>query len=481
MEEVEEDQVMSNGSAEELISVLHAVHCDNSRLQYYALRLDGGNPVPQMPITPFVYEFFLFNSLYQYDWEASITENGLFPHSKDIDGKDLDEFSKQKAFLKFIKQYADKKPADLYRAFEPLIHIGRAEGDWTKVTPDFRISSGAGEKFFSRILELQTLLEECKAPSEISTSNKTFGILKECTHFIYLVRNNIFHGSKTLAEVHEPNQKRRIEVYDLFLKGITSLFFLAIGKDAAACDFVPCPIYSSSLPITNAGEVVDQALILGAVAQRKPLMKIGDSRLISRFTKVVTPPSLENSPSEKSSLFYPSAGTDFLTPLLLGLPYCTQFYFFEQHRQEKPQLIANKLKLLSRIKGLDIPTSSLRWDAADDRHYIDFKFNGIPRRLHWVHADNRAFLQEDAELSFYFRRGDSSHGAVGSGQEWDSKLLPELLKMIPTNSSCVYLTDGEPGGFDERYSAKIFENLPFTESGGRTYYCGKFSPVAANA
>lgn len=225
------------------------------------------------------------------------------------------------------------------------------------------------------------------------------------------MRNNIFHGSKTLGEIFEPNQKRRIEVYDLFLKGITSLFFLASGKDTAACDFVPCPIYSSSLPTTNAGEVADQALILGAVAQR--LMKIGDSRLISRFTKVVTPPLLENTPSEKSSLFYPSAGTDFLTPLLLGLPYCTQFYFFEQHRPEEPQLAAKKLKLLNRIKGLHIPTNPPRWELADDRHYIDFEFNGIPRRLHWVHADNRAFLQEDAELRFYFRRGDSSHGGGG--------------------------------------------------------------------
>lgn len=473
MEEVEETEEMSNRSAEEFVSVLHGVHCDNSKLQYYAERLSGGR-VSQMPVTPFVYEFFLFNSLYQVDWVASNRESGLAFHP--------DEFSepkKQKALISFTKQHAIRKPSDLYRAFEPLIHIGRAEGDWTKVTPDSRISSDDGKKFFSDILQLQGQLEECKMPSDVSTSNKVFDILKDCTYFIYLVRNNIFHGSKTLGEIFEPNQKRRIEIYDLFLKGITSLFFLASGKDTAACDFAPCPIYSSSLPTTNAGEVADQALILGAVAQR--LMKIGDSRLISRFTKVVTPPLLENTPSEKSSLFYPSAGTDFLTPLLLGLPYCTQFYFFEQHRPEEPQLAAKKLKLLNRIKGLHIPTNPPRWELADDRHYIDFEFNRIPRRLHWVHADNRAFLQEDAELRFYFRRGDSSHGAVGSGQEWDSKLLPELLKMIPSSSSCVYLTDGEPGGLDERYSAEVFENLPFIESGGRTYFCGKFSPTAANA
>ena len=74
------------------------------------------------------------------------------------------------------------------------------------------------------------------------TTGRVFDLLRECTHFVYLVRNNFFHGSKTLGEIYEAKQKRRIEVYDLFLKGLTSLFFLAAGKDAAACDFVPCPL-----------------------------------------------------------------------------------------------------------------------------------------------------------------------------------------------------------------------------------------------
>jgi hypothetical protein len=132
------------------------------------------------------------------------------------------------------------------------------------------------------------------------------------------------------------------------------------------------------------------------------------------------------------------------------------------------------------ILGLRISTSPPHWENTDDRHYFDFEFNGIPRRLHWVHADNMAFLQEDVELAFYFHRGDS-WGEGGSGQEWDSKLLPKLLKMIPFSSSCVYLTDGVPGGFEERYSAEIFElNMPFIER-GRTYHCGRFSPAVENA
>lgn len=468
MEESEEGEDMPDKSAEELVTVLHGVHCDNSKHQYYAERIGGGR-MSIMPITPFVFEFFLFNSLYQVDWLTSNEKSGLIFHPDDFS-----ETKKQRSLINFIKRHASLKQSDLYRAFEPLIHIGRAEGSWTRVTPDSRISILDGEKFFGNILQLQIQLEECKSPSEISTSKKTFDILKDCTYYIYLVRNNIFHGSKTLGEVYEPNQKRRIEVYDLFLKGITSLFFLASGKDTAACDFVPCPIYSTSLQTKNAEEIMDQSLILNATA--KKVMKVGDSRLISRFTKVVSPPSSDSVPSVRSSLFYPSAGTDFLTPLLIGLPYCTQFYFFEQRPTVTPP--SQITRLMRDIKGLSIPTSATDWEKTDDRYYFDFVFNEIPRRLHLVHADNMAFLQENAELAFYFHRGDS-WGEGGSGQKWDSTLLPELLKMIPFSSSCVYLTDGEPGGFAERYSAEIIDlNMPFIER-DRAYHCGRFPPSIA--
>jgi hypothetical protein len=125
-------------------------------------------------------------------------------------------------------------------------------------------------------------------------------------------------------------------------------------------------------------------------------------------------------------------------------------------------------------------TNPPHWKPAGDRHYFDFEFNGIPRRLHWVHTDNVAFLQENVELAFYFHRGDS-WGEGGSGQQWDSELLPELLKMIPKGSYCVYLTDGVPGGFENQPSSEVFDlHVPFIER-GRTYHCGKFSSEALHA
>ena len=460
-EEFEDIDEVLGGTANELINVLHGVHRDNSGLQYYAEK-PGGGRISIMPVTPFVYEFFLFNSLYQVDWETTSRDGGLVFHPEDNCG----ESKKQRALLSYLKSYASDHPENLYRAFEPLLYI-EAEGQWTKVKPDARITEEQGDKFFRNISQLKSFLSQCRTPSNMPSTNKTFDILKDCTHFVYLVRNNIFHGSKTLGEVYERNQKRRLEVYDLFLKGVTSLFFLASGKNVAACDFVPCPLYTSSLQGSHSVEIMDQQLILHATAKR--MMKIGDSRLVARFQKTVSPPTAAKNLSDRSSLFYPSAGTDFITPILLGLPYCTQFYFFEINRRSPPALGA----ILRQIKGVQ-SSETPRWNVCEDTDCLDFEFDGVPRRIHWVHADNISILGKGIELRFYFHRGDS-WGEGGSGQEWDSTHLPELIKLIPSGSSAIYITDGAPGGFrPDKISEEFALNLPFIER-GRTYYCGRFS------
>lgn len=456
--------IEEKADVEGMITMLHSIHLDNSRLQYYARRPGPKEkPVSIMPVTPFVYEFFLFNSLYQVDWKNSFLQHRVIYHSEESS-----ETQDQRAFISFLKQYAETNPSAVYRAFEPLAEIQNLDGEWTQVKPDSRISKDLGNKFFGDISLLQTVLKGCGNPADMPTSKKVFDPIKDCVHFVYLVRNNIFHGSKTLGETLEKNQKRRIEVYELFLKGVTSLFFLATGKQEAACDIVPSTIYSSSLPISNTDEVFDQAKSLRAIS--KSLMKIGDSRLISRFTKVFVPPLVEAIPNQKASLFYPSAGSDLITPIFLGLPYCSQFYFYDKNHS-LPLSLPDILRGMTGVSGIARPP---QWVASGGNHYFDFEFNNIVRRVHYVRTDNADFLQKDAKLKFYFHRGDSM-GEGGSGQKWDSEFLPELLKKIPESEVCLYLSDGQPGGFDERHSLEIVElNLPFVER-GRFYFCGKLA------
>jgi hypothetical protein len=459
----------------------------------------------------------MFNSLYQVDWTASkdqsttkffseysnpdsiklqsnldeeefikLIENPsdqmpeeLYKHWGDYlkKKKKFQELDQQRALIAFIETYAQKNPAKLYRAFEPLLYISRAEGDWTKVTipkngkVKIKITEERGESFFKDILKLQTILEGCESPSK-APAKEILKILNRQIEFINFVRNNIFHGSKTLGEIDDKNQIRRLNVYDLFLKGINSIFFFASGKDSAACDYVLSPICASSLPVENNEEAMRLEIVYEATARK--FMMVGDARLIARFKEFVIHPLPSTTPNGKSALFYPSAGKDLLTPLLLGLPYCTHFYFFDK-RPVTDKRCKEITSFMNEIDGLKLSEDQQGWMAAKDRHSINFRFNDSPRKLHLVSADNREFLNEDAELKFYFRRGDSSHGATGSGQEWDSApLLPELLKKIPSNDFCIYLTDGEPGGFDETHAKKVFEKIHFLESNGRTYHSGLF-------
>ena len=107
----------------------------------------------------------------------------------------------------------------------------------------------------------------------------------------YLVRNSIFHGSKPLGKTYDEDQKRRLEVYDLFLKCITSLFFLVAGRKPVASDCVQLPISGMALSNTHpSNTILDQGSVLEAV--NLGLMKVGDSRLIPEFSRSIPPPDI---------------------------------------------------------------------------------------------------------------------------------------------------------------------------------------------
>ncbi len=460
-EEYDDDEIAEpDGRYADLIDTLHAAHMDNARLRYYA-RGPMNREFSQMPLTPFIYEFFLFNSLYQIDWSASNGKSGLVshPHEKT-------EVWKQGRFVKFLRDHSKTNPELLQRAFNPINDIDELGGSWTRVSADSRISDADGVKFFAHIRELQDLLRGNPSTSSLKISNSRPD-LDGCVEYINKVRNNIFHGSKTLGDSADRNQKRRIEVYELFLKGLTSLFFLAVGKDQAACDIIPCAV-NLGLESPNGQKVeVSREQILDWTSRQ--LMKVGDSRLIERFVHLAPPP--KSLTDGNFAMFYPSAGKDMLTPLLLALPYCTRFYFYErsQRTSTPPQIHIPLRSIASPAPG----SKRVEWDDEADRRVLKCIVGGVMRTIYWCHSDNIDFLEENVALRFYIHRGDS-WGEGGSGQKWDSGLLPKLLSKIPKSASCLYLTDGIPGGFAAKHSSESFElNLPFVER-GRSYYCGEF-------
>jgi hypothetical protein len=82
------------------------------------------------------------------------------------------------------------------------------------------------------------------------------------------------------------------------------------------------------------------------------------------------------------------------------------------------------------------------------------------------------FLERDAQLAFFFHRGDSS-GEGGSGQRWDSELFPELMKKVPKGRESLFLTTGEPGGAAVPESIETPRRMDHVGRSNVTYYHGK--------
>ncbi len=445
---------------ENLIKMLHGAHLDNSTMQYVARR--PRQSIPIMPLTPFVYEFFLFNSLYHVDWAAAAADGAVQEHPRG-----MWEGDQQRVFLDFVWDAIQGRPELLYRALEPLSFLPRAEGDWTRITPDARITKDRGRSFFRAVTELQRIVEACHEPQEMPVEPRVRELLDTAMDYVYRIRNNIFHGAKRLGEVYEPYHKRRIEACELVLKAITSLFFLSMGRSPVGSDLVECSLAAPVLGLDGEREVLSAFAILGAI--NAGVMKTGDSRLIARFTRAIVPPSSE--PGERAALFYPSAGQDLLTPLLLGLPYCSQFFFYERFRGGGVPPI---LSVLRRMPGVQLAgdQSSWHWRRESSQDVMEFVFNVIPRKLHWVHEDNKDFLRRDVDLAFYFHRGDGS-GEGGSGQAWDSELAGELVKKIPAGAMAPFLTDGVPGGFDRMMFGEASALQLHDLTRGRQYFVGR--------
>lgn len=210
-------QKIFSGEVAAFICKMHKMHQDNATLDYYA-KDQGGQYVSIMPMTPFVFEFFIYNALYQVDWPDSLDTECVKSHPS------RDEGRKQNKLEDFLKPYIREDPRLLSEAFLPIRHLP-LEGDGLEVQSDSLISAEDGLRFFDRLRELQTRLSNTDQQGEFQWVDSLFRLIRKCRRYIYKVRCNIFHGSKTLGETYDPGQRKRICVYLTFLRCMTGLFF----------------------------------------------------------------------------------------------------------------------------------------------------------------------------------------------------------------------------------------------------------------
>jgi len=233
-----------SGEAYEYVRMLYHLHCDNSRYRYYAKYPNNDTEVSMMPLTPFVFEFFIFNSIYQVNWEKTLDNKRLIYHNdhdyvekkesttiNNSPNKSIGERKQQNYLLDCLIKHSGKNPNILSQAFRKLRSVKEVSGDWTKTSQGQRINHEEGKKFFSIIRNLHRILTKETSKIEDKDIDLIFKQLIECVSFVYKVRCNIFHGSKSLAEINQYNQKKRINIYYVLIHGVNELFFLTISEN----------------------------------------------------------------------------------------------------------------------------------------------------------------------------------------------------------------------------------------------------------
>jgi hypothetical protein len=75
----------SESAVVSMIDVLRNAHSDNGTLFYYSTKDPSVVGEKIMPVTPFVFELFIYNSIYQVDWNASWKTRKVTYHPRDVD------------------------------------------------------------------------------------------------------------------------------------------------------------------------------------------------------------------------------------------------------------------------------------------------------------------------------------------------------------------------------------------------------------
>ncbi|MFN9853467.1 MAG: hypothetical protein ACK57P_16760, partial [Planctomycetota bacterium] len=415
-----------NYEIQNLIETLHRTHLDNAMTCYQAMH--GRRQTTSIsPITNLIFELFLYNSLYSVDWRATCDRDQLTMHDTGKDGPS--ETKKQRELLKFCRERCQRLPPSvLANAFSPLAGHLSGDRDWMRVQSDERITVELGERFFRDIEQLAHRALD----GRLEASKTTFEWIENCTYFTYLVRNNIFHGQKRLGEIYDPSHMRRLSIYDLFVRCVNSMFFLVTEKNEYGSVYAQYPI---RICCGNENQEIPTDVVSKLVYSRNTL-RSHDSFLYWRLSQLAAFNPQQATP--KGLLFYPSSGYDLLLPLIIGLPYCDEFHFYENGSRYDTRRAA------ATLMSLGVRSSEITETHDENELALEFNLLGGGRRIVLHMQDNLEFLQSGLPIRFYFHRGDS-RGEGGSNQEWDGDLLEELLSRSDDRGMLI-LTEGEPGG-----------------------------------
>lgn len=224
-----------NKDFEDELRNLHRLHCITKDFNHI-IEYQSGSWKMFEP-SKFIYSYFTFNSLYNIDWENSIKLIKLIDtpehHPTAVDGFDnpkrLTESDKYKFMIDFI--FDSISPEKICKILTDQLlknKTGLEQQDekgikeniinsLNDIIPDRRIKQSKIEDFKKQIKKLlfDDVIKRGKLKNDI-------------IWFVYMVRNNIFHGTKTTTDMIKLGQRDRLLIYTNILIGVNELLFQAI-------------------------------------------------------------------------------------------------------------------------------------------------------------------------------------------------------------------------------------------------------------
>jgi hypothetical protein len=165
----------------------------------------------------FIYAFFSFNMLYDIHWERSIDKHRIILHPGDIKtGRKINHLTN------FIHHYTDNVYTELsVLNYDKIINNSKA------IKPDININ-----RTDIYVLPRNSFLENYRFAMR-SLGNKTlnadnhYRLLSFCNQ----IRNNIFHGAKTVNHMQMQDQRIRLIDYTNILLETMELLFQILERE----------------------------------------------------------------------------------------------------------------------------------------------------------------------------------------------------------------------------------------------------------